>query len=193
MLLYIIRHGDPIYDPDSLTEKGRLQALALAKRLSVHGLDQIFVSPMIRAQQTAAPACELLHLTPQVEEWTSESLAWDDFACERDDGSWGGPFTSRAPVIRPRRSWPWAASGTRRSPSAVPMPKMVTGASSKRPTSLLCGWDTAGRASSTGPFSQTTAVWLFSATRASALPGFPICWRSRRHCSGRPLTLIIPL
>ena len=92
MLLYIIRHGDPIYDPDSLTEKGRLQALALAKRLSVHGLDQIFVSPMIRAQQTAAPACELLHLTPQVEEWTSESLAWDDFACERDDGSWGWSF-----------------------------------------------------------------------------------------------------
>ena len=30
MLLYILRHGDPIYDPDSLTEKGHLQAQALA-------------------------------------------------------------------------------------------------------------------------------------------------------------------
>lgn len=80
MLLYIIRHGDPIYDPDSLTEKGKLQALAVGRRLSVHGLDQVFSSPMIRAQQTAQPTCELLHLTPQIEEWTSESLAWQDLS-----------------------------------------------------------------------------------------------------------------
>ena len=31
MLLYIVRHGDPIYNPDSLTPKGHLQAKALAK------------------------------------------------------------------------------------------------------------------------------------------------------------------
>ncbi len=84
MLLYIIRHGDPIYDPDSLTEKGRLQALALGKRLAVHGLDQIFVSPMIRARQTAEPACQLLGIQPQVEEWTSENLAFQDLSCEID-------------------------------------------------------------------------------------------------------------
>ena len=53
MLLYIIRHGDPIYAPDSLTPKGHLQAAALAKRLAVHGLDKIFASPLVRAQQTA--------------------------------------------------------------------------------------------------------------------------------------------
>ena len=45
MLLYIIRHGDPIYDPDSLTEKGKQQAQALARRLSTHGLNKIFSSP----------------------------------------------------------------------------------------------------------------------------------------------------
>lgn len=55
MLLYIIRHGDPIYAPDSLTPKGHLQAAALAKRLAVHGLDKIFASPLVRAQQTAKP------------------------------------------------------------------------------------------------------------------------------------------
>ncbi len=87
MLLYIIRHGDPIYNPDSLTEKGKLQAQALGRRLSVHGLDQIYTSPMIRAQQTAAPTCELLHLKPQIEEWTSEDLAWKDLSCETDDGT----------------------------------------------------------------------------------------------------------
>lgn len=87
MLLYIIRHGDPIYNPDSLTEKGILQAKALAKRLAVHGLDRIFVSPMIRARQTAQPTCDLLKIKPEVAEWTSESLAWQEFAC--NDESFG--------------------------------------------------------------------------------------------------------
>ena len=41
MLLYIIRHGDPCYNPDSLTEKGKRQAEALARRLAVNGLDKI--------------------------------------------------------------------------------------------------------------------------------------------------------
>ena len=31
MVFYYIRHGDPIYDPDSLTEHGHKQAEALAK------------------------------------------------------------------------------------------------------------------------------------------------------------------
>lgn len=90
MLLYIIRHGDPIYDPDSLTPKGHLQAQALAKRLALHGLDKIYVSPLKRAQQTAQPTCELLGLTPQVEEWASEHKAYADLSVEHPDGhrSW---------------------------------------------------------------------------------------------------------
>ena len=60
MLLYIIRHADPIYNPDSLTELGHKQAEALAKRLAVNGLDRVYSSPNMRAQMTAKPACELL-------------------------------------------------------------------------------------------------------------------------------------
>ena len=60
MILFIIRHGDPVYTPDSLTQKGRLQAEAVAKRLAVHGLDRIFVSPKGRARMTAQPTCELV-------------------------------------------------------------------------------------------------------------------------------------
>lgn len=86
MLLYIIRHGDPIYNPDSLTPKGHLQAQALAKRLALHGLDKIYVSPLKRAQQTAQPTCELLGLTPQVEEWASEHRAHADLSVEYPDG-----------------------------------------------------------------------------------------------------------
>ena len=88
MLMYVIRHADPIYDPDSLTEKGKRQAEALGRRLSVHGLDKIFVSPLIRAQMTAQPACELLGIKPQVLEFVSEALVSEYFGYydpERDN------------------------------------------------------------------------------------------------------------
>ena len=62
MLLYIIRHGDPIYETDSLTERGRAQAEAVAKRLAASGIDRVFSSPMGRARQTAEPTCRLLGL-----------------------------------------------------------------------------------------------------------------------------------
>lgn len=72
MLLYIIRHGDPIYVTDTLTERGREQAEAVGLRMAKSGIDRIFTSPMGRARETAAPACRLLGLTPTVEEWTHE-------------------------------------------------------------------------------------------------------------------------
>lgn len=86
MLLYVIRHGDPIYDPDSLTELGRKQAAALSRRLAVHGLDKIYTSPMIRAIQTAEPTCELLGLPYKIEEWASENDAFQKFYKDYDDG-----------------------------------------------------------------------------------------------------------
>lgn len=86
MLLYVIRHGDPIYDPDSLTELGHKQAKALSKRLCVHGLDKIYSSPLIRAQQTAQPTCEALGLPCEIEEWASENLAYKDFCVDHTDG-----------------------------------------------------------------------------------------------------------
>ena len=85
MLLYIIRHGDPIYNPDTLTHKGRLQANALAKRLAVHGLDKIYSSPMGRAKETAQPTCDLLGLQMNIEEWTRE--VDDRFTLTMPDGS----------------------------------------------------------------------------------------------------------
>lgn len=85
MLLYVIRHADPIYDPDSLTEKGKRQAEALGRRLSVHGLDKIYCSPMIRAQMTAQPACELLGIKPEILDWTSEVHASNDFGFHDPD------------------------------------------------------------------------------------------------------------
>lgn len=74
MLLYIIRHGDPDYTTDTLTERGQRQAEAVGKRMAAAGIDRIFSSPMGRARQTAEPACRLLGLQYSVEDWTHEIL-----------------------------------------------------------------------------------------------------------------------
>ena len=82
MLLYIVRHGDPIYNPDTLTEKGFRQAEALAPRMKNSGINKIFSSPNGRARQTADPTAKLLGLEYTIEDWTSENHAWKDFSCE---------------------------------------------------------------------------------------------------------------
>ncbi|MBE7037944.1 MAG: histidine phosphatase family protein [Ruminococcaceae bacterium] len=72
MLLYIIRHGDPIYETDTLTKRGKLQAEAVGKRIFHSKINKIFSSPMGRAKETAAPSCRLLNLECNIEEWAHE-------------------------------------------------------------------------------------------------------------------------
>ena len=72
MLLYIVRHGDPNYETDTLTERGKLQAEAVGKRMFDAKIDRIFSSPYGRAMETAEPACRLLGLKKNIEEWTHE-------------------------------------------------------------------------------------------------------------------------
>ena len=72
MLLYIVRHGDPDYTTDTLTERGIAQAEAVGKRIADSGINMIFSSPMGRAKETAAPACRLLNLECNIEDWTHE-------------------------------------------------------------------------------------------------------------------------
>ena len=72
MLLYIVRHGDPDYKNDCLTERGWLQAEAVGKRIAASGINEIYSSPMGRAKQTAEPACRLLGLPCNIEPWSHE-------------------------------------------------------------------------------------------------------------------------
>lgn len=53
MKLIIIRHGDPNYIIDSLTEKGRREAQLLADRISKLDADAFYCSPLGRAKDTA--------------------------------------------------------------------------------------------------------------------------------------------
>ncbi len=87
MLLYYLRHGDPIYNPNSLTPLGKRQAEALGRRLAQHGLNRIYVSSSERAKETARPVCELLHMEYTVLDWTNEDHVWEEFAVENEDGS----------------------------------------------------------------------------------------------------------
>ncbi|MBQ3866432.1 MAG: histidine phosphatase family protein [Clostridia bacterium] len=54
MKLIIIRHGDPDYENDSLTPKGREEAAALADFLKKEKLDAVYSSPLGRARETCA-------------------------------------------------------------------------------------------------------------------------------------------
>ena len=92
MLFYYIRHGDPIYNPDSLTELGKRQAEAVAKRLALHGLDEIYVSTSQRAKETAQPTCEILKMEATELDWTNEGHAWNDFSVDNGNGGKGWVF-----------------------------------------------------------------------------------------------------
>ena len=54
MRLMIVRHGDPDYEKDSLTEKGWREAGLLAHKLSVLDVKAFYVSPLGRAKATAS-------------------------------------------------------------------------------------------------------------------------------------------
>ena len=55
MRILIIRHAEPDYTTDTLTEKGKREALLLSERLSRLPIRAFYVSTMGRARETAAP------------------------------------------------------------------------------------------------------------------------------------------
>lgn len=58
MKLYIIRHADPDYEKDSLTEVGFKEAKALAERMKNVPAKEYYVSTMGRALRTSEPTLE---------------------------------------------------------------------------------------------------------------------------------------
>lgn len=72
MKLLIIRHGDPDYVHDSLTEKGDREAQLLAERISRLDVKDFYVSPMGRAKRTAKFTLEKMGRTAIVFDWLKE-------------------------------------------------------------------------------------------------------------------------
>lgn len=54
MRIIFVRHGDPDYANDTLTEKGWREAALLAERVSGWDVTDFYVSPLGRAQDTAS-------------------------------------------------------------------------------------------------------------------------------------------
>ena len=75
MRIVFVRHGEPDYAHDCLTEKGRIQALAAAERLREEEIEAVFSSPLGRAAETAAAAAEALNLPVQTLDFMRE-LHW---------------------------------------------------------------------------------------------------------------------
>lgn len=72
MRLLIIRHGDPDYSIDSLTEKGWREANLLSDRLVKENITKVYCSPLGRAQDTARPTLERLGMDFEVLDWLHE-------------------------------------------------------------------------------------------------------------------------
>lgn len=86
MLLFYIRHGDPVYSPDSLTERGLKQADALPVRLKTLNLDRLYASSSNRAILTGKPTAELLGKELEILDFCNEAYAFADMSFPLSDG-----------------------------------------------------------------------------------------------------------
>lgn len=92
MILYYVRHGDPIYNPNQLTPLGERQAEAVAKRVATHGIDRIYSSPSNRARQTAEPLCQITKMEPELLDWADETMLYNEMAQMDIHGKTEWPF-----------------------------------------------------------------------------------------------------
>ena len=90
MRIIFVRHGEPDYHRDCLTETGKRQAAAAAARLEREGITEIYASPLGRASETAAYTAARLRLPVQTLDYMREI-------------SWGGPEV-------PENGHPWTLS-----------------------------------------------------------------------------------
>lgn len=72
MKLIIIRHGDPDYSIDSLTEKGWREADLLSKRIAALKVKDFYVSPLGRAKDTASVTLNKMQRETKILPWLRE-------------------------------------------------------------------------------------------------------------------------
>lgn len=72
MRILIVRHAEPDYSIDSLTEKGWKEAEYLAERLSKIDVKKFYTSPLGRAKDTASLTLKTLNRNAEECEWLKE-------------------------------------------------------------------------------------------------------------------------
>lgn len=102
--IVLIRHGQPEWIRDgltvvnpSLTELGQVQAEAMAHKMATEPFDEILVSPVERARQTAAPLYAATDRDERIEAWLEEI---------RDPGWHGSPAEKAERAYREMRQRP---------------------------------------------------------------------------------------
>jgi len=75
MKIILIRHGEPDYSIDSLTEKGWREASCLAERLTKMDITDFYVSPLGRARDTIQETLARLERNAEVLPWLQEFRA----------------------------------------------------------------------------------------------------------------------
>ena len=69
MKILIVRHGDPDYSIDSLTEKGWKEAEYLSEKLCRMDIQEFYVSPLGRAKDTASFTLKKMNRTAIQCDW----------------------------------------------------------------------------------------------------------------------------
>jgi 2,3-bisphosphoglycerate-dependent phosphoglycerate mutase len=97
MEIVLIRHGEPEWirdglnvDDPPLTERGRRQAERMAQALRNEHFDEVLVSPLVRAQQTAEPLLAALGADLEIAHWLEEirNPVWHGTPRERAEAAY---------------------------------------------------------------------------------------------------------
>lgn len=110
MKLLLIRHGDPDYEADSLTARGRREAELLARRIAPMEIAEYYVSTMGRALETARPTLEAAGRSAAACDWLREfsiGVRRPDRGGERSEVPWDWlpQDWSRYPALLDREHW----------------------------------------------------------------------------------------
>ena len=91
MRIVFVRHAQPNYELDRITETGHLQAAAVAERLVTENITEIYASPMGRARQTAGYTAEKLGLPVTILEYMPE-IDWGSVDGKEEMPKGGHPW-----------------------------------------------------------------------------------------------------
>lgn len=109
MKLIIVRHGDPDYEHDTLTETGRIEAKLTADRLSQHAnIRAFYVSPLGRAQDTAKYTLDAMHRTAETLPWLREfhaPILHPDTGDTRVPWDWLPAYWTAEPAFYDKDKW----------------------------------------------------------------------------------------
>ena len=108
MKIIFIRHGDPDYVNDTLTEKGRREAELLSHRVIKWDVKDFYCSPLGRAKDTAAYSMDKLNRTAEEKDWLREFFyPVKDPVTGQDRNAWDfmPEYWTKEPLLYDKDRW----------------------------------------------------------------------------------------